>query len=246
VKQRLQKILAQAGYGSRRSAESLIADGRVRVNGAVSNVGMQADPDVDRVEVDGVAIASAIAHVYLALNKPAGYTTTVRDPHASKTVIELLPPSSAVNLAPVGRLDRDTEGLLIFTNDGELAHRLAHPRYRVAKEYYALVRATPGARALERLRRGVVIDDRKTAPADAAIATAPQGHAEPEGHTWLRVVIHEGRKRQVRRMCLAVGHPVRKLVRTRVGPVELGTLAPGRTRPLLEHELDALRKLLSL
>jgi 16S rRNA U516 pseudouridylate synthase RsuA-like enzyme len=172
VKQRLQKILAQAGHGSRRSAEALIAGGRVRVNGQPGELGMQADPDLDRIEVDGNAIVMPAAHIYLAMHKPAGCTTTARDPHAVKTVMELLPAGVAGNVLPVGRLDRDTEGLLIFTSDGELAHRLAHPRYRVEKEYFALVRGTPAAGDLRRLRDGILIDDRKTAPATVITAEA--------------------------------------------------------------------------
>jgi pseudouridine synthase len=247
VKERLQKILAAAGYGSRRSAEALIAAGRVRVNGEIVRTpGVQADRASDRIEVDGLPLSTSVTRAYLAMHKPAGYTTTARDPHARRTVMELLPEGLPPHMLPVGRLDRDTEGLLLFTNDGELAYRLSHPRYAVDKEYLVLVTGSPSARALARLRRGVLIEGERTAPARAGIARAPSGHATPPGETWLRLTIHEGRKRQVRRMCAAVGHPVRTLVRVRVGGVSLGPLPRGKTRRLSTREVDELRQSVGL
>jgi 23S rRNA pseudouridine2605 synthase len=247
VNERLQKILARAGHGSRRSAEALIISGRVRVNGVVVHaLGAQADPACDRIEVDGLRIAGAVERVYLAMHKPAGYITTARDTHGRRTVMTLLPPDLPPHVLPVGRLDLGTEGLLLFTNDGEFAHRLAHPRYAVEKEYYAMVSGAPSGDALRLLRSGVVIDGKRTAPAQVTVARAPRGHAAREGHTWLRFVIHEGRKRQVRLMGAAVGHQVRTLVRTRVGDVHLGGLAPGATRPLRRAELDAMRRRVGL
>jgi 23S rRNA pseudouridine2605 synthase len=160
--------------------------------------------------------------------------------------MELLPARTPAAVRPVGRLDVDTEGLLLFTDDGELAHRLAHPRYETAKEYHALVRGVPSQSALEKLRRGVVIDDKRTAPADVQVAEAPQSHRAMTEHTWLRITIHEGRKRQVRRMCAAVGHQVRELVRTRVGPIALEGIGRGRTRVLTEKEVAALREIVRL
>ena len=242
MKERLQKILAQAGYGSRRSAESIISAGRVRVNGvAVTTLGVSADAAVDRIEVDGKPLSLEEARVYLAMHKPPGFITTAMDPGGRSTVMQLLPAGLPPHVLPVGRLDRDTEGLLLFTNDGEFANRLAHPRYEIEKEYYALVSRTPSRDALERLRRGVQIEGaRTTAPARVAFAAPPRGYTARDGHAWLRLVIHEGRKRQVRLMCAAVGHQVRVLVRTRVGNVSLGSMRRGATRPLTKNELEAL------
>jgi 23S rRNA pseudouridine2605 synthase len=239
--ERLQKILASAGYGSRRQCEALIAAGRVTVNGAHATLGMRADPAADRIEVDGRALAAAAVHVHLAMHKPAGVVTTARDPHGRRTVMDLLPADLPPHVLPVGRLDQDTSGLLIFTNDGELAHRLAHPRYEIEKEYAALVDGTLDARALAALRRGVDIGGHVTRPARVEAGGPPAGWKPREGFTWLRLIIHEGRKRQVRLMCAAVGHPVRELVRTRVGPVRLGRLPVGSTRPLTPTELSRLR-----
>jgi pseudouridine synthase len=247
MRERLQKILARAGHGSRRSAEQLITAGRVSVNGAVvTELGTQAEPDADVIEVDGERISVTVEPVYIVMNKPYGVTTTARDPHATRTVMQLLPPDLPAGMVPVGRLDRDTEGLLLFTNDGELAHRLAHPRWEVDKEYLALVKGVPSADALRQLRNGIEIDGRKTSRAQVEPAQAPHGHNPREAHTWLSIVIHEGRKRQVRRMCAAVGHPVRTLVRIRIEDVLLGRLPPGKTRPLSSRELQTLRRVTGL
>lgn len=246
MKERLQKILARSGHGSRRQVETLIAEGRIRVNGRVAKLGDQADPATDTIEVDGAPIRPASSRVYLAVHKPAGYTTTTTDRHAARTVMELLPPGLPPHVLPVGRLDRDTEGLLIFTSDGLLAHRLAHPRYAIEKEYLALVRGEPDNAALERLRAGVELDGRLTAPALAERSGPPPGYHRRPGHTWLRIVIHEGRNRQVRRMLFAVGHTVVALVRVRVGPVGLGRLERGAHRALTMRELASLRRELGL
>jgi pseudouridine synthase len=247
VKERLQKILARAGHGSRRSAETLIADGRVTINGGVvTTPGTQADADTDIIAVDGVPLHIAEATVYLAMHKPFGFVTTAQDPQGRRTVMELLPPDLPPHVFPIGRLDRDTEGLLLFTSDGEFAHRLAHPRYEIEKEYYALVGGTLSADALRALREGVDIEDHHTSPAQADMTPPPAGWQAREGHAWLRLVIHEGRKRQVRLMCAAVGHPVRSLVRTRIDGVLLGRLATGKTRPLAAQEVRALRDKLRL
>jgi 23S rRNA pseudouridine2605 synthase len=247
MRERLQKILARAGHGSRRGAEALIVAGRVSVNGVVvSALGAQADPEVDSIELDGQPLTIEQAHVYLVMNKPAGLLTTVSDPQGRRTVMDLLPPALPPHVFPVGRLDRDTQGLLIFTDDGELAHRLAHPRYETEKEYCALVMGSPSAQALGRLRRGVEIQGRQTSPATVEATQPPHGHNSRDGCTWLRLVIHEGRKRQVRLMCAAVGHPVRVLVRTRIGEVLLARLPTGKTRPLSKRELASLRELVGL
>lgn len=246
MKERLQKILARAGYGSRRSVEALIVAGRVHVNGEPATLGMQADAHADVVELDGARVLPETAAVYVAMYKPAGLVTTARDPQGRRTVMELLPHDLPPHVLPVGRLDRDTEGLLLFTNDGEFAHRLAHPRYAVEKEYHALVAGAPPPGAIASLEQGVVIDARRTAPARIEPAQPPPGFDARAGHTWLRIVIHEGRKRQVRRMCAAVGHPVRTLVRTRLDGVLLGRLERGSTRPLSARELHGLRRAIGL
>ncbi len=244
----MQKILARAGYGSRRSAETMITSGRVRVNGAiVTTLGTQADAETDAIDVDGKRLDLAVTHVHLAMNKPRAVVTTARDPQGRRTVMELLPPDLPPHVLPVGRLDRDTEGLLLCTNDGELAHRLAHPRYEIDKEYLALVAGRPSGEALESLRTGVIVEGSLTSAAQADIvSTPPYGHAHLGGHAWLRIVIHEGRKRQVRLMCFSVGHPVRELVRTRIGDIQLARLQSGTTRMLAADEVASLRKRVGL
>jgi 23S rRNA pseudouridine2605 synthase len=230
--ERLQKVLAKAGLGSRRACEQLIEAGRVEVNGVVATLGRRVDPERDRVTVDGVTIPVRSGFVYYLLNKPAKVVTTASDPEGRPTVVELVPPEPRV--FPVGRLDWDTEGLLVLTNDGDLAHGLTHPSRGVPKTYLAEVTGVPSRGAVRRLREGVDLDDGRTAPAQARVAqTTPTGAA-------LEIVIHEGRNRQVRRMCEAVGHPVRRLVRTRFGPLRDNRLAPGQWRPLTQPEIRAL------
>ena len=247
MKERLQKILARAGHGSRRSAEPLISAGRVSVNGiVVRELGTRADPEVDRIELDGAVIASSAAHAYIAMNKPAGAVTTTNDPEGRRTVMGLLPGNLPPHVFPIGRLDRDTEGLLLFTNDGEFAHRMAHPRYEIDKEYAALVAGTPERAAIDALRGGIVVEGVRTSPAAVEISPPPTGFAISAGHTWLKLVIHEGRKRQIRLMCAAVDHPVKTLVRTRIGGVTLARLARGKTRVLSSREVAALRALVGM
>jgi 23S rRNA pseudouridine2605 synthase len=230
--ERLQKVLARAGLGSRRACEELIEDGRVEVNGEVATLGRRVDPERDRVTLDGVTIPVRSGLVYYLLNKPAKVLTTARDPEGRPTVIELVPAEPRV--FPVGRLDWETEGLLLLTNDGDLAHGLTHPSRGVPKTYLAEVTGIPGRVALRRLREGIDLEDGRTAPARARLAqTTPTGAA-------LEIVIHEGRNRQVRRMCEAVGHPVRRLVRTRFGPLRDHKLAPGQWRLLTHAEIRAL------
>ena len=230
--ERLQKILARAGLGSRRACEALIEEGRVEVNGEVAGLGRRVDPEHDRVTVDGVTVAVRPGLVYYLLNKPARVVTTAHDPEGRRSVIDLVPAEPRV--FPVGRLDWDTEGLLLLTNDGDLAHGLTHPSRGVPKTYLAEVTGIPGRAALRRLRDGVDLEDGRTAPARARVAQAtPTGAA-------VEIVIHEGRNRQVRRMCEAVGHPVRRLVRTRFGPLRDNRLAPGQWRPLRSAEIQAL------
>jgi 23S rRNA pseudouridine2605 synthase len=226
--ERLQKVLARTGLGSRRVCEELIADGRVRVNGETAELGRRVDPDVDLVEVDGAPVPVRPDAVYYLLNKPAGVVTTASDPQGRPTVVDLVPPEPRV--FPVGRLDLETEGLLVLTNDGQLTHHLTHPSFGVEKEYVAEVEGQPSPGAVRALREGVELDDGRTAPAKVALAPP----------NVLTLVIHEGRNRQVRRMCEAVGHPVRRLVRTRIGPITDRRLAPGHWRAL---ELDEVRAL---
>ncbi len=228
--ERLQKVLAQAGLGSRRACEELIAAGRVTVNGEVATLGSRADPEVDAIEVDGARIGVRQGLVHYLLNKPAGVVTTASDPQGRPTVVGLVPAEPRVY--PVGRLDADTEGLLVLTNDGELAHRLTHPSFGVDKEYLAAVTGTPSRGALRRLREGVELEDGPTAPARVSLV----------GDHTLRITIHEGRNRQVRRMCEAVGHPVRRLVRVRIGPLADRRLPPGEWRPLTQAEVRALER----
>jgi 23S rRNA pseudouridine2605 synthase len=228
--ERLQKVLAARGLGSRRACEELIEAGRVRVNGEIAVLGRRVDADRDRVTVDGAPIGVRPDLVYYVLNKPPGVVTTSSDPGGRPTVLDLVP--SAPRVHPVGRLDADSEGLLLLTNDGELTYRLTHPRFGVEKEYLVMVDGTPGPGAVRRLREGVDLEDGPTAPARVA-AVGPNG---------LRLTIHEGRNRQVRRMCAAVGHPVLRLVRTRIGPVRTGRLRPGQWRPLTPREALELQR----
>ena len=226
--ERLQKVLARIGLGSRRVCEDLIAEERVRVNGEIAELGRRVDPDVDLVEVDGAPIGIRPGLVHYLLNKPVGVITSASDPQGRPTVLELVPAEPRV--FPVGRLDLDTEGLLLLTNDGELANRIAHPSHGVDKEYLAEVVGQPSRGTLRSLREGIELDDGLTAPAQATLV----------GPSLVRLTIHEGRNRQVRRMLDAVGHPVTRLIRTRIGPLADRRLAPGTWRPLGADELRAL------
>jgi 23S rRNA pseudouridine2605 synthase len=230
--ERLQRTLARAGYGSRRSSERLIAGGRVTVDGRVAVLGDRVDPTVATIMVDGVPVPANPDLRYFALNKPPGVTSTLEDRHARSSLAALLPPGPRV--FPVGRLDRDSEGLLLLMNDGELANRLTHPRYGIEKEYLVEVDGTFSRGAAGRLKSGVPLEDGLA----RAIRVGPIRRAA--GRSAMTVVMGEGRKREVRRMLEAVGHPVRRLVRVRQGPVRLGRLAPGTTRPLSVAEVADL------
>ena len=233
VGERLQKVIARAGIASRRRAEQLIASGRVRVNGQPATVlGTRVRLDRDEVLVDGVPVRPSPTR-WVMLNKPAGVLTTRRDDRGRKTVYDLLP-GSLGGLAHVGRLDQATEGLLLFTNDGEGAHLLTHPSRRVEREYRVWVAGRPSRRALRRLTSGVELEDGR---AKAVRARVLQG-AQPPGT--LQLVLAEGRKREVRRMCRAIGHPVRRLKRVRFGPIRLADLARGEWRELTRAEVAAL------
>ena len=226
--ERLQKVLARAGYGSRRACEEFIREGRVCVDGRVAELGNRVDPARQIISVDGKLTPTAPAAVYYLLNKPDGVVTTAYDPQGRPTVLDLV--QSPVRIFPVGRLDMNTEGLIILTNDGRLAHLLTHPSAGVAKEYLVRVEGDPSPAAIRRLREGVDLDDGLTSPAQVSRVS--------EG--LLRIVIHEGRNRQVRRMCAAVGHEVTRLVRTRIGPIQDATLSPGASRQLSLAEMRRL------
>ena len=239
-RQRLQKVLATAGYGSRRTCEEIIRQGRVQVNGqVVTELGTKVDPSLDEISVDGEPISGSEEKVYLILNKPPGYISTAHDPWGRPTVLDLIPHQE--RLYPVGRLDAESEGLLLLTNDGGLTHRLTHPRYEREKEYLALVKGRPKDAVLSQLRRGVDLEEGRTAPAKVNRVSRREGLETLPGTTWLRIVVREGRKRQIRRMCAAVRHPIQRLIRVRMGPIELGNLPVGGYRPLSAKEIRRLR-----
>jgi len=229
MKERLQKILSRAGVCSRRKAEDYIQSGRVKVNGITAQLGQSADLDLDRVEVDGVALVLPAAHTYLMLHKPRGYVTTLSDEHGRRTAAQLVADCPA-RVWPVGRLDYDSEGLLLMTDDGELTQRLTHPAHGVEKEYRLRVSGDV-AGALPLLRRPMVLDG-EAMEADRVVRL---------GEDALSIVIHQGKNRQVRRMCAAAGLEVLRLIRVREGPLELGNLRPGRWRTLTEDEVSRLK-----
>jgi len=231
---RLQRVLAAAGLGSRRACEQLIEEGRVEVDGAtVRTQGMRVDPDRAVIRVDGMRIATAADHVYLALNKPRGVVSTMSDPQGRPSLQDYVGDRSA-RLFHVGRLDTETEGLILLTNDGELAHRLSHPSYGVVKTYLAEVQGPIARDVGKRLRAGVELDDGPV-QADSFRVVSTSG-----SRNLVEVSLHEGRKHVVRRMLAEVGHPVSRLVRTDVGPVSLGNLRPGKHRKLSQQEVGAL------
>lgn len=238
-KDRLQKILARAGYGSRRACERMIEAGRVTVDGRVATLGDQADPDAQRIVVDGVVIPAPQPRVYIKVYKPRGYITTTQDPQGRKTVLDLisLPRSKRgepMRLYPVGRLDADSEGLLLLTNDGPLTQRLTHPKYEHPRVYRVLVEGTPDAATLERWQKGITLDGRPSRFDKVAIERQRQDDC------WLLVTIHEGRKHLVRRIVAALGHPAKRLIRVEMGPLHLGDLKPGKWRYLTTEEVNAL------
>jgi pseudouridine synthase len=230
--ERLQRALARAGHGSRRSSEELIASGRVTLNGRVATLGDKVELG-DRVTLDGVTVNLDPSVRYYALHKPAGVVTTLKDPQGRQDIRAYLP-SDGPRVFPVGRLDRDTEGLLLLTNDGELANRLLHPRYGVEKEYLAEVAGRPTTKHVGALRRGLELEDGPARAVSARIVDARPDRGQ------LRIVMTEGRKREVRRLLAAVGLPVTRLVRLRVGPITLGRLAVGAVRELSPVEVRAL------
>jgi pseudouridine synthase len=239
AKVRLQKILSAAGIASRRAAEELIREGRVMVNGkTVTELGTTADFERDDVRVDGRRLRGRERHRYILLNKPRGYVTTRADPQRRATVLDLLK-GVRERVYPVGRLDFESAGLLILTNDGDLAARLTHPRHHVERGYEVRVRGVPDERALSRLERGVIIEGRKTAPARAMLLHTVRSNAGQQA--LLGITVREGRNRQVRKMCEAIGHPVVRLRRVRIGPIADDQLKEGSFRDLTAKEVQALR-----
>jgi 23S rRNA pseudouridine2605 synthase len=246
--ERLQKILSQAGIASRRASEQLMLEGRVTVNGtAVRELGTKADPAHDDIRVDGRRVRLPERHRYLLLNKPRGYVTTRSDPHRRPTVIDLL---TGVRdyVFPVGRLDYDSEGLLILTNDGALAALLTHPRYHVARVYEVRVLGVPDAYDLNRLAKGVIVDKRRTGRSEVQLLNGVRRGSERRDarDATLLITVREGRNRQVRKMCEAIGHPVTHLKRVAIGPIRDARLKPGQWRELRAHEIESLRKAAAL
>lgn len=234
--ERLQKYLAHAGVASRRQCEEMILAGRVKVNGkVVKELGTKITPGKDRVSVDGKLIQRLEPKVYLMLNKPRGYVSTVKDERDRKTVLDLLSDVKE-RVYPVGRLDYDSEGLLLLTNDGELTYALTHPKHQIPKTYRVRVKGIPDQEKLIKLADGVELEDGITAPATVALVHILNGNA------LLEITIYEGKNRQVRRMCEAIGHPVLRLVRTRIGPLELRKLPVGEVRKLSLREINDIKR----
>ncbi len=241
--ERIQKILARAGLASRRQAEEMIRDGRVTVNGKVARLGDTAELDKDAVKLDGRRVSTPQGpHRYLLVNKPRNVVSTLSDPQGRPTVIDLVPQSFRRGLFPVGRLDFDSEGLLLLTDDGELAQHVAHPRYGCGKTYEIKVRGVPDEAALDKLRHGIVLEGRRTAPAEITRRTGIRGSRDATTSTWWRVVLREGRTRQLRQMFLRIGCSVMRLRRVAVGPLRDRSLRRGDWRQLGEAEVELLRR----
>ena len=236
--ERLQKLLARAGVASRRAAEEMIRAGRVTVNGEVAGLGDKADPGRDTIKVDGRRLRLPSSHRYLLLNKPRGMLVTRSDPQGRPTVYDLLPPKQRRGLFPVGRLDYHSEGLLLLTDDGDLAQRVSHPRHGCTKTYHVRVRGAPDRAALDRLRRGIVLEGKRTAPARIRRVRGSSGEANAR----LEVQLGEGRSRQIREMFFRVGHPVKRLRRVAIGGLSDPGLPPGAVRELSPSEVERLRQ----
>lgn len=235
MEERLQKILARAGYGSRRACEEFISKGQVTVNGQIATLGMKADPETDRIEFNSKLVRAAEPLKYIAVYKPRGVISAASSPEGRQTVRDLV--DDTERLYPVGRLDVDSEGLILLTNDGDLTNRLTHPRYGHQKEYRVLVAVHPEEEQLETWRRGVVLEDGyRSSPARVWLEGFKGKGA------WLRVIMGEGRKRQIREIGKRIGLPVVKIIRVRIGSLELGALKPGRSRPLTKKEIDSLKQ----
>jgi 23S rRNA pseudouridine2605 synthase len=235
MEERLQKILARAGYGSRRACEEFISKGQVTVNGQIATLGMKADPEKDHIEFNNQLVSSPEALKYYAVYKPRGVISAASSPEGRQTVRDLV--GEAGRLYPVGRLDADSEGLILLTNDGELTNRLTHPRYGHQKEYKVLVATHPDEEQLETWRRGVVMEDGyRSSPAKVRLESFKGKGA------WLRVIMGEGRKRQIREIGKQIGLPVVKIIRIRIGTLQIGSLKPGQSRPLSRKEIESLKQ----
>jgi pseudouridine synthase len=236
MEERLQKIMAHAGIASRRKAEELIAAGLVTVNGKVVTLGDKADPATDDIRVEGKRLHASEKMRYLIMNKGRGVVSTTDDPEGRKTVIDVLGKGVSERVYPVGRLDIDSDGLVLLTNDGDLTHRVTHPRFGCEKTYKVLVEGHPDERKLNAWRRGITLEDGRTAPCKIKVLSTERGK------TWLRIVMGEGKKRQIRRVAEQLGHPVQRLTRTHIGSVALGDLKSGQTRELTPVEIKSLMK----
>jgi len=235
MEKRLQKILAEMGIASRRHAEELITGGRVTVNGRVATLGMKADPEKDHIKLDGKLLRGREPKVYLIFNKPTGVVTSLSDPEGRPTIADYLN-RIRYRIFPVGRLDYDSEGLLLLTNDGDFAHAILHPSREIPKTYLVKVKGVPDEKVLNKMRTGVRLEDGRTAPAKV------QTLKTTENNTWLEITIHEGRKRQIRRMLEYTGHPVLKLKRIKIDGIALGNLPPGEYRYLKPEEVSRIKK----
>ena len=241
---RIQKILSGAGLASRRAAEDWIREGRVRINGRVAGLGDRADPETDSIKVDEKRVPRPSRdRTYILLNKPKGFVTTISYPEGRDTVLHLLPGRLRRGVKPVGRLDVQTEGLLLLTDDGDLARLVTHPSTGCPKEYMVKVSGEPAETRLEKLRRGVFLDRERTRPCQIQRVSGTPRRGGEEGNTWLRVTLQEGRTRQIRRMFETIGHPVSKLKRVAIGPIRDPDLPPGAYRRLSVAEVAALRRL---
>ena len=226
---RIHKYLAHAGVASRRHAEEMVSNGEVVVNGGIAKIGQVIESDTAKVEVGGKVVSLDTVLVYYLLNKPRGVVSAVTDPDGRRTVVSLVP--GGHRLYPVGRLDYDSEGLMLLTNDGDLAYKLTHPKFEIDKTYHVLVKGVMNEKSIGYLEAGVTIEGKKTAPAEVSISEAQANN------TWIDITIHEGRNRQIRKMCDAVGYPVLRLIRTHLGPWELGEIAVGKYRTLNQNEI---------
>lgn len=234
--ERLQKYLAECGIASRRKCEQLILDGKVKVNGkTIRELGVKVDPNKDVVEYNGKVVTKVNKNIYIMLNKPVGYITTVKDQFDRPSVIDLV--NIDDRIYPIGRLDYDTSGLLLLTNDGDLANKLMHPRHKINKVYIAQIKGVPNKMKLDMFRNGLYIDNYKTAKAEIDILKVTNGNST------VRIVIHEGRNRQIRKMCELIGHPVLKLKRVKIGNLDIGNLKTGQWRYLSKDEVEYLKKL---
>ncbi|WHE08076.1 pseudouridine synthase [Thermoanaerobacterium thermosaccharolyticum] len=234
--ERLQKYLAECGIASRRKCEQLILDGKIKVNGTViKNLGIKIDPDKDIVEYDGRVVAKVQHNIYIMLNKPTGFITTVKDQFGRPSVLDIIKIKDRIY--PVGRLDYNTSGLLLLTNDGDIANKLMHPKHEIDKVYIAKIRGIPDDKDLDRFRNGLLLDNRLTAKAKIEILKKINNDA------LVKIVIHEGRNRQIRRMCELIGHPVMTLKRIKIGDLELGNLKVGQWRYLTGEEVQYLKNL---